>query len=105
MDVRQVVDQRVRHGVDVDVHERSGAGHAYRGYRSTGRVSHRHPRAYPREAQAPRSLQAVRPKLAALSSVFHYLCERNAASLNPVAGVTRPEGNSHEDSPTFKVTY
>ncbi|MBK3744186.1 tyrosine-type recombinase/integrase [Paraburkholderia aspalathi] len=38
----------------------------------------------------------VRRKLAALSSLFDYLCERNAVSLNPVAGVKRPKGNSNE---------
>jgi hypothetical protein len=32
----------------------------------------------------------------AISSLFAYLCERNAVSLNPVAGVKRPRGNSNE---------
>ncbi|SDG68032.1 tyrosine-type recombinase/integrase [Paraburkholderia phenazinium] len=38
----------------------------------------------------------IRRKLAALSSLFDYLCERNAVSLNPVAGVKRPRGNNNE---------
>ena len=38
----------------------------------------------------------IRRKLAALSSLFDYLCEKNAVSLNPVAGVKRPRGNSNE---------
>ncbi|KGX07627.1 hypothetical protein Y036_2887 [Burkholderia pseudomallei] len=38
----------------------------------------------------------IRRKLAALSSLFDYLCERNAVMLNPVAGVKRPRGNSNE---------
>lgn len=38
----------------------------------------------------------IRRKLAALSSLFDYLCERNAILLNPVAGVKRPKGNSNE---------
>lgn len=38
----------------------------------------------------------IRRKLAVLSSLFDYLCERNAVSLNPVAGVKRPRGNSNE---------
>jgi site-specific recombinase XerD len=38
----------------------------------------------------------IRRKLAALSSLFDYLCERNAVLLNPVAGVKRPRGNSNE---------
>lgn len=32
-----------------------------------------------------------RRKLAALSSLFEYLCERNAVSTNPVDGVKRPK--------------
>lgn len=38
----------------------------------------------------------TRRKLAALSSLFAYLCERHAVLLNPVAGVKRPRGNSNE---------
>jgi site-specific recombinase XerD len=38
----------------------------------------------------------IRRKLSALSSLFDYLCERNAVLLNPVAGVKRPRGNSNE---------
>lgn len=38
----------------------------------------------------------IRRKLAALSSLFEYLCERNSVSLNPVAGVKRPRINSGE---------
>lgn len=38
----------------------------------------------------------IRRKLAALSSLFDYLCERNAVPLNPVAGVKRPRGNNNE---------
>ncbi|MGF6531485.1 site-specific recombinase XerD [Paraburkholderia sp. GAS206C] len=38
----------------------------------------------------------IRRKLAALSSLFDYLCERAAVLLNPVAGVKRPRGNSNE---------
>jgi integrase/recombinase XerD len=33
----------------------------------------------------------VRHRLAALSSLFEYLCERNAVSHNPVKGVKRPK--------------
>jgi site-specific recombinase XerD len=38
----------------------------------------------------------IRRKLASLSSLFDYLCERNAVLLNPVAGVKRPKGNGNE---------
>lgn len=34
--------------------------------------------------------QTVRHRLAALSSLFEYLCERNAVTHNPVKGVKRP---------------
>src|ERR687883_587235 len=33
----------------------------------------------------------IRRKLAALSSLFEYLCERNAVTHNPVKGVMRPK--------------
>lgn len=38
----------------------------------------------------------VRRKLAALSSLFEYLCERNAVETNPVKGVKRPKVESYE---------
>lgn len=38
----------------------------------------------------------IRRKLAALSSLFDYLCERNAVALNPVAGIKRPKNNGNE---------
>ncbi len=42
------------------------------------------------------SRATVRRKLAALSSLFEYLCERNAVSSNPVKGVKRPPVESNE---------
>src|SRR6185503_4686461 len=38
----------------------------------------------------------LRRKLAALSSLFEYLCERNAVATNPVDGVKRPKVESDE---------
>src|SRR5579884_3579540 len=38
----------------------------------------------------------IRHRLAALSSLFEYLCEKNAVSHNPVKGVKRPKGDSGE---------
>ena len=38
----------------------------------------------------------VRHRLAALSSLFEYLCERNAVTHNPVKGVKRPAVESYE---------
>jgi integrase/recombinase XerD len=40
----------------------------------------------------------IRRKLSALSSLFDYLCERNAALGNPVDGVKRPAANGNEGS-------
>jgi integrase/recombinase XerD len=41
---------------------------------------------------------SIRRKLSALSSLFDYLCERNAVLGNPVDGVKRPAGNGNEGS-------
>jgi integrase/recombinase XerD len=38
----------------------------------------------------------IRRKLSALSSLFEYLCERNAVTHNPVKGVKRPKANNNE---------
>jgi integrase/recombinase XerD len=38
----------------------------------------------------------VRRKLSALSSLYQYLCEKNAVPLNPVIGVQRPKANNNE---------
>ncbi len=53
-----------------------------------------------RETLERRQLAApsIRRKLAALSSLFAYLCEKNAVSGNPVDGVKRPMANSNEGS-------
>lgn len=40
----------------------------------------------------------IRRKLSALSSLYEYLCERNAVAGNPVDGVKRPLANSNEGS-------
>jgi site-specific recombinase XerD len=38
----------------------------------------------------------IRRKLAALSSLFEYLCEKNAVDFNPVKGAKRPKVESNE---------
>jgi site-specific recombinase XerD len=40
--------------------------------------------------------QTIRHRLAALSSLFEYLCEKNAVTHNPVKGVKRPPVESYE---------
>lgn len=42
----------------------------------------------------------IRRKLAALSSLFEYLCERNAVGHNPVDGVKRPRANNNNEGLT-----
>jgi integrase/recombinase XerD len=42
------------------------------------------------------SPSTIRRKLSALSSLFEYLCERNAVTHNPVKGVKRPKANNNE---------
>jgi len=44
------------------------------------------------------SAATIRRKLSALSSLFDYLCERNAVTGNPVDGVKRPAANGNEGS-------
>ena len=46
--------------------------------------------------EKPLSSQTIRHRLAALSSLFEYLCERNAVTHNPVKGVKRPPVESYE---------
>jgi integrase/recombinase XerD len=43
---------------------------------------------------------SVRRKLSALSSLFDYLCERNAVVGNPVDGVKRPVANNNNEGST-----
>jgi site-specific recombinase XerD len=60
-------------------------------------VTRAHVIAY-RDELLRRQLQGatIRRKLAALSSLFEYLCERNAVPVNPVKGVTRPKVESYQ---------
>ena len=46
-----------------------------------------------KDGHAPAS---IRRKLSALSSMFEYLCEKNAVNENPVKGVERPKEGSNE---------
>jgi integrase/recombinase XerD len=51
-----------------------------------------------RDDRAQRELggSTVRHRLAALSSLFEYLCKKNAVTHNPVKGVKRPRAESGE---------
>jgi integrase/recombinase XerD len=46
--------------------------------------------------EKPCSDATIRRKLSALSSLFEYLCEKNAVTHNPVKGVKRPAANNNE---------
>ena len=46
--------------------------------------------------RAPSDPASIRHRLAALSSLFEYLCEKNALTHNPVKGVKRPPVESYE---------
>jgi len=47
-------------------------------------------------AQRALSGMTIRHRLAAVSSLFEYLCERNAVTHNPVKGVKRPQAEGYE---------
>ena len=51
-----------------------------------------------RRQPEPLSAATIRRKLSALSSLFDYLCEKNAVAGNPVDGVKRPLANGNEGS-------
>jgi len=51
-----------------------------------------------RRLPEPLSAATIRRKLSALSSLFDYLCEKNAVAGNPVDGVKRPLANGNEGS-------
>ena len=61
-------------------------------------VTRAHVIAWRNDLAAARALsgRTVRHRLAALSSLFEYLCERNAVTHNPVKGVKRPKVESYE---------
>lgn len=49
-----------------------------------------------RQSLQTHSPASVRRKLAAIASLFNYLCEKNAVTHNPVHGVSRPKGGANE---------
>lgn len=60
-------------------------------------VTRSHVLAWRKELEAKALSDAsIRRKLSALSSLFEYLCEKNAVTHNPVKGVKRPAANNNE---------
>jgi site-specific recombinase XerD len=75
---------------------------AFAGLKGTAEVrtvTRAHVIAWRKDLEARKLADAsIRRKLSALSSLFDYLCERNAVHGNPVDGVKRPTANSNEGS-------
>lgn len=54
--------------------------------------------AWRKDMESRKLADTIRRKLSALSSLFDYLCERNAVLGNPVDGVKWPASNGNEGS-------
>jgi integrase/recombinase XerD len=93
-----ITNEKTRRAYRNDVREFisfSGLG-SYRELRSVARA---HIIAWRKDMERRKLKPAsIRRKLSALSSLFDYLCERNAAAGNPVDGVKRPMANGNEGS-------
>jgi site-specific recombinase XerD len=62
-------------------------------------VTHAHVIAWRKDIEGcSLALATIRRKLSALSSLFDYLCERNAVLGNPMDGVERPAAMTNEGS-------
>src|SRR6516164_5019719 len=93
-----ITNSKTRRAYRIDVGEFS----AFAGHRSpndTRTVVRAHVIAWRKVLEARNLTPAsIRRKLSALSSLFDYLCERNAVAGNPVDGVERPAANGNEGS-------
>ena len=93
-----ITNAKTRRAYKIDVAEFS----AFTGLKDPAQlrtVTRAHVIAWRKDLEA-RSLApaSIRRKLSALSSLFDYLCERNAVAGNPVDGVKRPMANGNEGS-------
>ncbi len=93
-----ITNPKTRRAYKIDVGEFSGFA-GLRGPAELRTVTRAHIIAWRKDLEA-RGLSpaSIRRKLSALSSLFDYLCERNAVSGNPVDGVKRPMANGNEGS-------
>jgi len=94
-----ITNKKTRRAYGIDVSEFS----AFTGLNEPAElrtVTRAHVIAWRKDMQAHRKLSdaSIRRKLSALSSLFDYLCERNAVVGNPVDGVKRPMANGNEGS-------
>jgi site-specific recombinase XerD len=93
-----ITNSKTRRAYKIDVGEFSGFA-GLRGPVEFRLVTRAHVIAWRKHLES-RNLAAssIRRKLSALSSLFDYLCERNAVAGNPVDGVKRPAANGNEGS-------
>src|SRR6516162_4265261 len=93
-----ITNSKTRRAYKIDVGEFSGFA-GLRGPVEFRLVTRAHVIAWRKHLES-RNLAAssIRRKLSALSSLFDYLCERNAVTGNPVDGVKRPAANGNEGS-------
>jgi site-specific recombinase XerD len=93
-----ITNPKTREAYRIDVQEFSTFA-GLRGFAEFRTVTRAHVIAW-RKGLETRDLtpSTIRRKLSALSSLFDYLCERNAVAGNPVDGVKRPSANANEGS-------
>jgi integrase/recombinase XerD len=93
-----ITNKKTRRAYKIDVGEFS----AFAGLTESSQVrtvTRAHVIAWRKDMEARKlSPASIRRKLSALSSLFDYLCERNAVAGNPVDGVKRPVANGNEGS-------
>ena len=93
-----ITNPKTRRAYKIDVSEFSAFA-GLRGPAELRTVTRAHVIAWRKDLEARGlSPSSIRRKLSALSSLFDYLCERNAVSGNPVDGVKRPMANGNEGS-------
>ena len=93
-----ITNPKTRRAYKIDVSEFSAFA-GLRGPAELRTVARAHVIAWRKDLEARGlSPSSIRRKLSALSSLFDYLCERNAVSGNPVDGVKRPMANGNEGS-------
>jgi integrase/recombinase XerD len=93
-----ITSEKTRRAYKADVKEFIGFV-ALRDPKAMRAVARAHVIAWRRDLEARELAHStIRRKLSSLSSLFEYLCERNAIAGNPVDGVKRPMSNGNEGS-------
>jgi integrase/recombinase XerD len=93
-----ITNLKTRRAYKIDVSE----FYAFAGLKSSAElrtITRSHVIAWRKDLEARKLADtSIRRKLSALSSLFDYLCERNAVAGNPVDGVKRPTAHGNEGS-------